>query len=175
MNHALVIGVSSTEYGDGLFSELPGVNDDVRVVSALLKQRGFDVATRSSGDETRANAVAAALARFIDLTGAGDLGIIYLAGHGYQLADTSGDETDGWDEAFICSDEPILDDYWRDSLWSRMRPGARIVTVVDACHAASSTLAFEPDPRPSVPLPPPKAKDYYRLTLCACRDEETTL
>jgi hypothetical protein len=175
MNRALAIGVASTEYGDGIFGQLPGVNDDVANVFAFIKERGFDVSKRAAGDDLSANAVASVLAQFIDHTGSSDLGIIYLAGHGYRVRDSSGDETDGWDEAFVCRDRPILDDWWRDSLWPRLRAGARIVIIVDTCHAASGELGFRPGPPHPVELPPPALKDYYRLSLCACRDEEETL
>lgn len=185
MNHALVIGVSSTQYLKGRFPELPGVKYDVEAVSSLLKQRNFDTSTCGTGDDTSARAVAGRLLRFVELTGPGDLGIIYLAGHGYRVPDRSrrdrskghgnADEPDGWDEAFVCSDQLIRDDWWRESLWTQVRPAARIVTVVDACHSGFNLGLRAGPPPPPVQVPPPVVKDYYRLTLCACRDEETAL
>ena len=148
---------------------------DVEAVTTLLKQRGFDTSSSTSPADTSARSVAGRLLRFVELTGPGDLGIIYLAGHGYRVRDTSKDETDYWDEAFVCSDKPILDDWWRESLWTLMRPAARIVAVIDACHAGFN-LGLRPGPlRPPVQVPPPIVEDYYLLTLAACRDEETAL
>lgn len=173
---ALVVGVPETAYRGNLFPRLRGVGRDVAAVSSMLAARGFRVST-PSGAALSAGAVANALVEVVDATRSGDLTVIYLTGHGFQVPDTSMDEPDGdrWDEAFVCADRPILDDWFHDQLWPRARPGSQIVTIVDACHS-DSIMRYIEAPPPAPPIPITIVPDGpYRLTLSACRDEETTL
>jgi hypothetical protein len=174
VHRALLVGISSTSYLDGAFPELPGVATDVEAMAALLRARHFDVAVVPC--DANADDVASQLANFVDATGGGDVGVIYLAGHGYEIPDTSKDEIDGWDESFVCADRPISDDWFRDQLWPRARPKSRFVVVVDACHSASMVLGLRACTGSS-PEPPPTmiSSGFYRLTMSACRDKETTL
>jgi hypothetical protein len=172
MPRALLVGVRSTDYRPELFPELPGVAEDIQDVSALLRSRGFDVTTKERKEETTAVALAESIARFVDGTQPGDLGVLYLAGHGYRVRDSSGDEIDSWDEAFMCSDAPLLDDWFRKELWPRARPRARFAVLVDACHSDTMVLGLRPD---SAPPPIVLAEgQFYRFVLAACRDEEIT-
>lgn len=78
-----------------------------------------------------------------------DLAVIFLAGHGAQVPDTSGDEVDGFDEVFLPSDTSVwddktktvqgalLDDEIAPLLGKIQGAGARVWFVVDSCHAGT--------------------------------------
>jgi uncharacterized caspase-like protein len=88
-SHALVIGVS--EYDNG-WRPLPGVKRDVESLSAILKERGFDVeslpepVTRASFDR--------AIRKFIKQWGQAEKNrlLIYFAGHGHTVKTSYGGE-----------------------------------------------------------------------------------
>jgi hypothetical protein len=170
------VGVGSTEFGGGAFPKLDGVPHDVKSVAAMLSDRGFDVSVPNTASELTAEGVGKALVELIDQSVRDDLSVIYLTGHGYRYPDSPGDEADGWDEAFVCGDRPIPDDWFRDQLWPRVKSGAKIVVIVDACHSESISIGFAPPPllpTPMTKVVPPSG--YYRLVLAACRDQETAL
>lgn len=174
---ALLIGVRATSFLNGQLPELPGVADDVRAVSQQLVRAGIDVRAATAKDDVTAAGVARLLADLVDRTKAADLAVIYLSGHGYRYRDSSGDEADGWDEAFVCSDGPLEDDWFRAQLWPRARAGARFVAIVDACHSSSAVLGLRVDERPVAPVTTRVlgSPGFYRIVLSACRDYETTI
>jgi Caspase domain len=166
-----LVGVRSTTW-DARLPDLPGVVADITALATLLRTRNFDV-TVASGADLTIDGVSKGLLKLLDDSGEGDLGVMYLSGHGYRLADQDGDETDRWDEAFVCSDGPIRDDWFRLQLWPRMQPGSRIVAVIDACHSASALTMFQEPPAAPAPVPIVTWRPGpYRLVLSACKDEE---
>lgn len=70
----------------------------------------------------------------------GDSLFFSFSGHGSQVRDYSGDESDGYDETLLPSDHrskgPIVD----DELWDivkRLVKGARLTVLIDACHSGT--------------------------------------
>jgi hypothetical protein len=170
---ALLVGVPSTDW-DSRLPHLPGVVADIQAMAALLGARDFEVII-ASGAGLTVTGVSEALVKMLDDSGEGDLGVMYLSGHGYHVADQDGDETDPWDEAFVCSDGVIRDDWFRTTFWPRMQPGSQIVAVVDACHSASALTMLQKPPAQPSPVPTiVRQPGCYRLVLSACRDEEVT-
>lgn len=134
---SIIIGVGETTWGDGVFPRLAGVSHDVEAMEYQLAKSGYKLPIVPTGTALQADCIAQSLGDLVSSTGPGDQLVIYLSGHGYEVADANDDDGDGWDEAFVCADRPILDDWFRDTLWREARPGARIVAVVDACHSRS--------------------------------------
>lgn len=110
--------------------------------------------TRLAGIPTRA-AILAAMRELVAGARAGDSLLVFFAGHGTRVVDTSGDEEDGWDEAIVPCDYTtagvILDDELYDTL---VRPpvlprGVRLFVLMDACHSATAMdlpFVFSPVP-----------------------------
>jgi hypothetical protein len=169
---AMLVGVERSSWGD--VPRLPGVASDLAAMSNLLGHGGFAVTTLPETSLAAAS-VKRALAQLVTDTVAGDLAVIYFTGHGLLLHDHSGDEQDGWDEALLCADEPIVDDWFRSNLWTLAADGARIVAIVDACHSDSATLGLRADTPPAVLPPRVAGRGFWRLILAACRDQETTV
>jgi metacaspase-1 len=67
-------------------------------------------------------------------------GILLLtySGHGGQMPDVNGDESDGKDETWVMYDRQLIDDELYN-LWNQFRSGARIVVLSDSCHSGTVT------------------------------------
>jgi hypothetical protein len=86
--------------------------------------------------------------------------VIQYAGHGTQLPDLSGDETDGYDEAWVPYDfdkgEFVIDDDL-GALFDRHRErGIQLVVFTDCCHSGTSTRFM-----PSLDAPQTAAHSRY--------------
>jgi len=68
----------------------------------------------------------------------GDIFRLFYSGHGCQLPDLNSDEKDGFDEAWVCYDRPLLDDEIKLAL-SQFSEGVNILIINDSCHSHGST------------------------------------
>ena len=60
------------------------------------------------------------------------------SGHGGQVPDKNGDETeDGYDETWVLYDRQLVDDELY-ALWSKFPAGVRVVVLSDSCHSGSA-------------------------------------
>lgn len=100
-----------------------------------------------------------------------DYFIFYYSGHGTNVADQSGDEADGEDEAFcfvdsagqISMDTIMVDDDFADIVTGSMPSGIRILILTDCCH--SGTIAD---------LSKPSWDDFQALSITGCMDSQTS-
>lgn len=74
----------------------------------------------------------------LDQAQPGDKIIIHYSGHGTYVADTNGDEIDGYDEALYLFDGPLIDDRMNDLL-KRIKPGVDVGLLMDCCFSESNT------------------------------------
>ncbi len=89
-------------------------------ITLLLNQQGTTANFRSALD-----ALAGA--------SADDLLLVFFSGHGNYYEDANGDEADGYDEAVLFYDAPILDDTL--ALLFEQVPMQRLAIFVDACYS----------------------------------------
>jgi hypothetical protein len=134
---ALCIGID--DYGA---QSLHGCVADSNAWATALGAWGFTVRKLANGAATRA-AIMAAMTATLDGCRAGDTAVIQFAGHGTQLPDGNGDETDGRDEAWVPHDfeqgEFVIDDDI-GSLFDRYRErGLQLIVFTDCCHSGTST------------------------------------
>ena len=84
--------------------------------------------------------------------GPGDVAVFQYAGHGSQVADDDGDETDAFDEVFVPVDYHtgalLLDDDLA-GLLQELQPGALMTLFMDCCHSGTNSR-FAPSMRPLV-------------------------
>ncbi len=146
----LVVGVG--EYRDRAWSRIHG-DRDVPVVREMLRLCDYtDVSSLTNNEATKA-AITEAFHSLAGRCKNGDVVYIHFSGHGQQVTDVSGDEDDGWDEAWVPYDamyaysesykgeNHLLDDEIAALLAeikSRVGPSGRILVVVDACHSGDS-------------------------------------
>jgi hypothetical protein len=140
---ALCIGID--QYGT---QSLTGCVADSQSFADALGQWGFAVQSLTNERATR-QAITNAIEALLTKSSAGDIAVIQYAGHGTQLPDLSGDETDGFDEAWVPYDynygEFVIDDDL-GALFDRHRDrGIQLVVFTDCCHSGTSTR-FMPAP-----------------------------
>jgi hypothetical protein len=147
VKRALLIGINY--YGSKL--ELSGcINDVDNMQSYLVQEQGFvetDIVRLTDAPESdkRHQPTRSNILRWVDWLvqnlKAGDSVFFQYSGHGSQVRDTSGDESDGRDETLVPSDYlkngQIIDDELRSRLAERIPQGASLCAVIDACHSGS--------------------------------------
>jgi metacaspase-1 len=120
---------------------------------ALAKKQGFNPSPILLSARATADAVTAALTSAAQQLTKGDILLLTYSGHGGQVRDTNGDETDKdrMDETWVLFDRQLVDDELYD-LWGKFKSGVRILVLSDSCHSGTVTRAV-PDfiaagPRP---------------------------
>ncbi|ORY32109.1 metacaspase [Naematelia encephala] len=143
---ALLIGINyyETDY------QLKGCINDARNVEKFICERfGYNpsdviVLTDDTNDEraepTRENIIRA-MNWLVDGAQKNDSLFLHYSGHGTQVADVDGDESDGDDEA-ICPvdfDEAglIIDDEIHEICVKPLPPGCRLTAIFDSCHSGT--------------------------------------
>lgn len=134
MKQAVCVGINDYP---GIFNDLKGCVNDANDWSALLQGFGFTVNIMLDSRATRSN-VKAALQGLVNSTGAGDIAVFTYSGHGTQVADSSGDEGDSYDEAIYLYDGTVIDDELRTILQG-IHPQATLVVISDSCFSGSVT------------------------------------
>lgn len=159
--YALLIGI-------GKYPEYSGWNDihgdnDVSIIKTLLLEQGFkeeNVAVLVNSSATKA-VIMSALEELRERANSGDVVYIHFSGHGQQVTDLDGDESDRYDEAWIPYDarkkyeagvyegeNHILDDelnLYLNGLRSKVGARGKIVLVADACHSGSGSRGLSDD------------------------------
>lgn len=109
----------------------------------------------------------------------GDLLLFSYSGHGSQIRDTDGDESDGLDEVIIPSDfmdgSIITDDELKKYLADRVG-NAYLVAVIDACHSGT-VLDLNYTLRDGIIRQVNSNLTYPKLNcvlLSGCRDDQTS-
>lgn len=152
---ALVIGLGQQE--DPSWRVIHG-DKDVPYVTEMLKGCGYrQITTLVNKQATKANIVRE-MHRLAKVSKPGDIIYIHFSGHGQQMTDINGDETDDWDECWIPYDaylrncakdrggKHLTDDENYDLLLSIRKSigkSGKMLVVVDACHSGNSTKGIE--------------------------------
>ncbi len=134
MKKAICIGINNYP---GTSNDLNGCVNDAKDWSALLQGMGFETSLMLDSQATRTN-VKAALQGLISTTNAGDVAVFTYSGHGTQVSDASGDESDPYDEAIYLYDGTVKDDDLRVIL-DGIHPQATLVIISDSCFSGSVT------------------------------------
>ena len=151
---AFLVGIS--DYGNpredpDKWSNISGAND-VQLLSPVLQQQGFSVASLTNSKATK-RAITTGLDNLVRQCKAGDIVYLHFSMHGQPIEDKNGDEADGWDEALIPYDAQmkfkkgvyegqnhLLDDEL-EGIFNKIRSkiGARgqLFIVMDACHSGT--------------------------------------
>lgn len=142
---ALTLGLNEVDPGHypGVKS-LGGCENDARAFGDLVRDRGFSVQTLLSRDATR-DALARAV---IDKGGiaerlneAGGIFVLFYAGHGSQMPDSSGEEPDRMDETWCLYDGMLVDDELVN-LFGFFNEKVRVLMVSDSCHSGTVSRDF---------------------------------
>jgi peptidoglycan hydrolase-like protein with peptidoglycan-binding domain len=126
--------VDDVAYGTPI-TPLSGCVNDANAMTALAQSQGFSATTLLDRDGTAQNIADAVGEAAADLR-TGDIFLFTYAGHGSQVPDVSGEESDQLDETWVAYDRQIVDDELY-ALWGRFQPGVRILIVSDSCHSGT--------------------------------------
>jgi len=143
--HALLIGVN--EYQSKQMNDLRGTHNDVEKMKDVLSLRyGFpeDSFRILLDEQATRQGILDALEDFVSSVGPDDIVYIHYSGHGSQVQDLNGDETDdGQDETIIPHDGrmPGIPDITDDEIASyvdRLQSKHALI-VLDCCHSGTAT------------------------------------
>ena len=114
---------------------------------------------------TRAN-ILAALNRLVGVAGPDDTVYVHYSGHGSQVQDLNGDETDGLDETIVAQDGrsgdvPDIVDDELDVIFAKLHARSAVI-VLDSCHSGTATRAFDIRARS---IPQDTRLDLYRTGI----------
>jgi metacaspase-1 len=152
---------------------LQGCENDAKEMFEVAQARGF-IPEKILGESAKFETVQTAILNAAQQLQEGDVFLFTFAGHGSRRSDVDNDEADFQDETILLFDRILVDDFLRRALWSRFRPGVRIVGVADSCHsgtalfgsinaATPAAIASLPDPKPADAL----AADFEWSALAA--------
>jgi hypothetical protein len=161
--HSVHIGLNSVDPAayEGWDGPLNACEADARSMARICAQAGFTTRTLLTAAATR-DAVIEAIAEAANGMASGDTLVVSYSGHGGQLPDLNGDETDALDETWCLYDGQLPDDELHQ-LWSEFPAGARVVVFSDSCHSGTVIKALLLSGRlaPSLARQPGQAGDPY--------------
>jgi hypothetical protein len=143
--HALAIGLNRVDpahYG-GWDGQLWGCEPDAKDMRKIAADQGFQSTTLLTEQATRRQV----LDKLADLAGklkSGDLLVVSYSGHGGQVPDTNGDESDGLDETWCLYDGQLIDDELYGA-WKQFKEGVRILVFCDSCHSGTAIKVTRAD------------------------------
>ena len=124
---------------------------DANDMEAIAEKRGFEPRTKLLTREATSDAITKAIESAAGELEQGDIFFITYSGHGGQVPDTNGEgESDESDETWLAFDRQIVDDELY-ALWTKFKPGVRVIVLSDSCHSGSVNRGIEdeevvPDP-----------------------------
>src|SRR4051812_47392441 len=148
---ALLIGINKYQI-DG--ADLRGCVNDVQDLSAALVEcYGFkksDITVLTDGAATK-KAMQSGIKALLRDSKKGDVAVVHYSGHGSNVPDDNGDESDGRDE-ILCPtdlnwDDPLRDD-WLRTTFDSLKPGVNLTVIMDCCHSGTNTREFLPRDAP---------------------------
>jgi hypothetical protein len=154
--HALILAVG--DYPNAVenpWKDLSSAND-ARLIQGMLQKQGFmpeNILVMRDAD-VKTDAVNSAFEQCLSRMREGDIFYFHFSGHGQQVQDVNGDEADGWDEALVLYDAPMLysdgykydkhytDDLLKtklDAIRNKLGANGQVIMVIDACHSGTTT------------------------------------
>ena len=120
-------------------SPLAGCVADARAWKTVLGTLGFTVSTLLDRDATRSRILEVLTDLVVSAT-PGEVLAFQYSGHGTQVADLDGDESEGFDQAFVPVDYEtgalLLDDDLAN-VYRQLPAGARLTLFMDCCHSGT--------------------------------------
>jgi len=163
--HIGLNAVSPSAYG-GWSGDLTACEFDAKDMAAIAKSQGMKSTVLLTKQGTRAKTLAA-MRKAAKHLKKGDFFFLTYSGHGGQVPDVTGEETDKQDETWCLYDGQVIDDELYVEL-SRFAAGVRILVFSDSCHSGTVTRARPRTPVDAAPtsrskmMPPAVALRTYR-------------
>lgn len=118
-------------------SEMPlaGCINDAKAMKLIADSLGYQSSILTN-EQATVLAVESAIMAISARLKPNDIFLLTYSGHGSQILDRDGDESDGLDETWCLFDGQIVDDDLY-KLWGKFREGVRLVIVSDSCHSGT--------------------------------------
>ena len=131
------IGLNSVDpsHYNGWSGKLNACEADAKDMARIASERGFETTTILTAKAT-AGAVTKAIEDAAGKLEEGDILFLTYSGHGGQVPDRNGDESDAKDETWVLYDRQEVDDELY-ALYSKFAPGTRILVFSDSCHSGT--------------------------------------
>jgi hypothetical protein len=143
VNKALDIGINTYPYPN----QLQGCINDMNDYLVSYGSKGFTTNVLQDSLATRSNWLAGLNALVSGVVSGDHLAFSY-SGHGSRIVDTSGDETDGYDECLVPVDYQtagfITDDDLR-AIFQTLPSGVTLDVFLDCCYSGTGTRVLEED------------------------------
>ncbi|MBY0278905.1 caspase family protein [Candidatus Binatia bacterium] len=141
--HAVCIGLNSVDpkHYQGWSGDLLACEADAEDMLAIAKAKKFKKTTLLLTTSATRKRVVAAIESAARSLVSGDLFLLTYSGHGGQLPDKNDDEPDHQDETWCLYDGELVDDELY-VLWSKFKPGVRVLVFSDSCHSGTVTRAL---------------------------------
>jgi len=178
MKKAICVGINNYP---GLGNDLQGCVNDANDWANLLQLNGFETKVIIDGHATRNNLLGE-LENLITEAISEDVIVFTYSGHGTNVMDISGDESDGYDEALYVYDGVLLDDELRKVI-QKVTAGVHLIVISDSCFSGTVTrIASAGNPRyiktDEIPANAKLKKrllsdeDMVEILLSGCDDDE---
>ncbi|KAI0293765.1 peptidase C14, caspase domain-containing protein, partial [Russula brevipes] len=150
------IGINYASHQNPRFRLRYCIEDAHSMANFLCDHLGFQprdvriMTDRTPGDRPTKDNILAAMEALVYDAQPGDSFFFYFSGHGIQIKDTSGDETDGLDECICAMDyrgdvqHPneytagvIVDDRMHELLVQPLPRECRLTAIFDSCHSGT--------------------------------------
>jgi hypothetical protein len=135
--NALLIGCN---YNNSAY-QLNGCINDVNNIKSMIKNVGFNNINILTDDtETKPNKsnILTELTKLLSNSNNNDLLFFSYSGHGSQLVDRNGDETDGRDEVMVPLDfNVITDDELKKIIQTYLKPNVTLFALFDCCNSGT--------------------------------------
>ena len=147
--HIGLNAVSPAAYG-GWSGDLAACEFDAKDMAAIATSRGLKATLLLTKQGTRAKTLAA-MRKAAKTLRKGDFFFLTYSGHGGQIPDVTGEESDKQDETWCLFDGQLIDDELYFEL-SRFAAGVRILVFSDSCHSGTVTRNRPPQVDPAAPV-----------------------
>lgn len=137
--YALSIGLNAVDpdHYAGWSGVLNACEADARDMMGIADGQGFKGTMLLTKAATRKSVVTGITSAAGKLK-KGDIFLLTYSGHGGQVPDTNGDESDAQDETWCLYDGEFIDDEL-DALLAKFAAGVRILVFSDSCHSGTVT------------------------------------
>ncbi|MEP7153156.1 MAG: caspase family protein [Nitrospira sp.] len=131
------------------------VNDVKNLEQALRAYYGFSAQDITSLTDLKATkkAMQSAIQKLIASGKKGDILFLHYSGHGSNVPDDNGGETDHRDKTLCPTDLDWYDSLgynWLSKTFNKLRSGVSLTVIMDCCHSGANIRAFQPRDAPII-------------------------
>lgn len=144
-NRVLIVGIADYP---GSINDIDGPERDTELMQEIAKKIGFkdnQIKVLLNSNATRDNILGQFRHWLIEGVGKNDKVLFYFSGHGYQVADKNGDESDACDESLVPYESKleymIIDDKINELISDV--PSKQMMIIIDSCFSGTATKLID--------------------------------